>query len=71
MVHVCGEGPRDRRIQKEKKYIKIIMAVSICILYTLALAFLPISPSPVGVRGALNITGYSTDLLDCLVVTSV
>ena len=39
------------------------MAVSICILYTLALAFLPISPSPVGVRGALNITGYSTDLL--------
>ena len=30
--------------------IIIIMDVSICILYILALAFLPISPSPVGVR---------------------
>ena len=35
---------------------------------TVALAFKPISPSPVGVRGALNITGYSTDLMDCSVV---
>ena len=47
------------------------MTVSVRILYKVALAFLPItlSESDWG-QGALNITGYSTDLFDCLVVAS-